>query len=262
MEFGLIIVGDEILSGKRRDKHFAKVLELMTARGLRLARVAYVGDDHRRLVETLRTSFACGDTVFCCGGIGATPDDRTRQAAAEALGVSLRLHPEAARLIAERAAEIATSEGRGSGDMSAPENRQRLRMGEFPVGSEIVPNPYNRIPGFSIRGHFFVPGFPVMAWPMIEQVLDTRFAHLHHREQRSERSLLLFGVPEAEATPLMEAIEAEFPGVRVFSLPSVGGDGVRRHIELGVKGPLSRLDDAWTRLEAGARALGGEVRLL
>lgn len=255
MNFGLIIIGDEILSGKRQDKHFPKVLQLLADRGLGLAWVRYVGDDRPRLVETLRQSFASGDTVFSCGGIGATPDDHTRQAAAAALGVPLTLHPEAARLIAERTAEMAR-EGRGSADMTLPENRQRLKMGEFPDGSAIIPNPFNRIPGFEIANHFFVPGFPVMAWPMIESVLDGRFAHLHHREPRGERSLLLYGVAEATATPLMEAVESEFPGIRVFSLPSAGQDGRARHIELGVKGPVALLDAAWARLEAGARALG------
>lgn len=258
MHFGLVIIGDEILSGKRADKHFAKVTELLSARGLRLAWARYLGDERERIASALAQSFASGDAVLCCGGIGATPDDHTRQAAAQALGVELRLHPEAAALITERCAEMAR-EGRGSADMSTPENRQRLKMGEFPEGSEIIPNPFNRIPGFSIRNHFFFPGFPVMAWPMIESVLDGRFAHLHHRDVRGERSLLLFEVPESAATPLMEAVEAEFPGVKVFSLPSVGEGGARRHIELGVKGPLPMLEAAWSRLESGARALGGHV---
>jgi len=259
MHFGLIIIGDEILSGKRQDKHFARVLEMLGGRGLQLSWAHYLGDDRERLTTELARSFASGDAVFCCGGIGATPDDHTRQAAAAALGVALELHPEAARLIAERTAEMAR-EGRGSADMSLPENRQRLRMGEFPIGAEIVPNPFNRIPGFAIRNHFFVPGFPVMAWPMIEAVLDTRFAHLFHRERRAERSFLVYELAESTATPLMEEIERSFPGVRVFSLPSMGEDGVRRHIELGVKGPASIVDEACARLEAGARGLGGEIR--
>lgn len=260
MNFGLVIIGDEILSGKRRDGHFPKVLELLSARGLQLAWVRYLGDDRARIAAALRESFAGPEPVFCCGGIGATPDDHTRQAAAMALDLPLALHPEAGRLITERIAEMAR-EGSGSADMSLAENRQRLKMGEFPAGSEILPNPYNRIPGFTIRSHYFVPGFPVMAWPMIEAVLDTRYAHLHHREPRGERSLLLFGVPESAATPLMEAVEAAHPGIKVFSLPSVGGNGLGRHIELGVKGPLDRLDAAWAQLEAGARNLGGEIRL-
>jgi molybdopterin-biosynthesis enzyme MoeA-like protein len=260
MGFGLIIIGDEILSGKRRDAHFPKVVELLSARGLQLSWARYLGDERDRIAAALRESFVgTDDGVFCCGGIGATPDDHTRQAAAAALGVPLELHPEAARLIGERIADMAR-EGGAPPDMDAPENRQRLKMGEFPAGSAIVPNPYNRIPGFSVGKHFFVPGFPVMAWPMIEAVLDGHFAHLHHREPRAERSLLLFGVPESAATPLMEAVEAEHPGVKVFSLPSVGGNGVGRHIELGVKGPAALLDAAWARLEAGVGLLGGEVR--
>lgn len=259
MDFGLIIIGDEILSGKRSDRHLPKVIELLAARGLQLAWARCLPDDPRRIAAALRETFASGDAVFCCGGIGATPDDVTRQAAALALDVPLELHPEGAALITERVARMA-AEGSGSADMRLPENRQRLKMAEFPLGSEILPNPFNGIPGFIVRNHFFTPGFPVMAWPMIEWALDHRFAHLHHREARGERSFLLFGVAESVATPLMEAVEAEFPGIRVFSLPTVGTPGVGRHIELGVKGPWESLDAAFERLEAGARALGGELR--
>ena len=258
MNFGLIIIGDEILSGKRQDKHFRKVVELLDARGLQLSWAKYVGDDRARLIETLRASFARDDVVFSCGGIGATPDDHTRQAAGAALGVPLALHPQAAVLITQRTVEMAR-EGKISSDMTTPDNLRRLKMGEFPQGSAIIENPYNRIPGFALRNHFFVPGFPVMAWPMIEQVLDERFAHLHHREPRAERSLLLYETPESAVTPLMEAVEAAFPGIKAFSLPSVGEGGGRRHIELGVKGPVAALDAAWQHLRAGALALGGEV---
>lgn len=259
MRFGLIIVGDEILSGKRQDKHFARVVELLRGRGLALSWAHYLGDDRDAIAAFLRRSFAGGDAVFCCGGIGATPDDHTRQAAAEALGVELVLHPEAAERIAQRTAEMAAESG-GSADMTLPENRLRLRMGEFPAGASIIPNPFNRIPGFAIRDHFFVPGFPVMAWPMIETVLDERFSAHFHSDARGERSFLAFGLPESTVTPLMEAIERDHPGVRVFSLPSVGEDGVRRHIELGVRGTAPRVDEAFAVLREGVRALGGEIQ--
>ena len=89
--FGIIIIGDEILSGKRADKHLPKVIELLGARGLQLAFANYVGDDPARITATLARAFAgareSGDVVFSCGGIGATPDDHTRQCAAKALGV-------------------------------------------------------------------------------------------------------------------------------------------------------------------------------
>ena len=259
MHIGLVIIGDEILSGKRQDKHFTRVVELLGQRGLQLTWARYLGDDRDRLAAALRDSFASGDLVLSCGGIGATPDDHTRQAAAAALGVPLVLHPEAARLITERTAEMARDTPGASADMDRPENRQRLKMGEFPEGAAIVPNPFNRIPGFSMRGHWFMPGFPVMAWPMIEWVLDTHYRHLFHQEARAERSMLVYSMAESTATPLMEAIEQEYPGLKVYSLPSVGEGGQRRHIELGVKGAPERLDAAFERLRAGVLARGGRL---
>ena len=232
--FGAIIIGDELLSGRREDKHLGKVLELLKARGLRLASVRYVGDERPRLVQALRESFASGDIVFSFGGIGATPDDHTRQAAAEALGLPLALHPEAEAEIRAR-----------FGDEITP---QRLQMGVYPVGSEIIPNPYNRIPGFSIANHYFVPGFPVMAWPMVEWVLDQRLAHLHHKVDYIERSVIAWEALEGKLIDLMEAITADFPDVTLFSLPSVGGDGVPRHIELGMKGPAASVEAAMARI--------------
>ena len=256
MNIGLIIIGDEILSGKRQDKHFAKVVELLGARGLQLAWARYLGDDRERLIATLRDSFAGDDVVLSCGGIGATPDDHTRQAAAAALGVPLALHPEAARLIAERTAEMAR-DGKAPADMTLPENRQRLKMGEFPQGASIIPNSYNKIPGFKLHRHWFMPGFPVMAWPMIEWVLDTHYSDAFHREARGDRSALVYEIAESTLTPLMESVEREFPAIKVYSLPSVGEGGQRRHIELGAKGDEAQVEAAFERLRAGALALGG-----
>ena len=256
--FGLIIVGDEILSGKRQDKHFAKVVELLGERGLELSWARYLGDDRERLVATLRDTLASEDVVFSCGGIGATPDDHTRQAAAAALGVPLELHPQARRLITERTMEMA-AQGKAAVDMDAPENLQRLKMGEFPQGARIVPNPFNRIPGFNGGSHWFVPGFPVMAWPMIEQVLDGHYRALFHREARGDRSMMVYELAESTLTPLMEAVEREFGGIKVYSLPSVGEGGVRRHIELGAKGAAAQVEPAFERLRAGVLALGGTI---
>lgn len=257
--FGLIIVGDEILSGKRQDKHLSQVITLLGERGLSLSWARYLGDDRAAQAECLRQTLASGDVVFSCGGIGATPDDHTRQAAALALGVSLELHPEAARLITERTAEMAREGKANSADMSTPENRQRLRMGEFPAGAAIIPNPYNRIPGFQCGSHWFVPGFPVMAWPMIAWVLDTHFAEHFHRVALADRSARVLELAESTLTPLMEEVERTWPEIKVYSLPSVGEGGVRRHIELGAKGQPDQVDAAFERLMQGVKALGGMI---
>lgn len=254
MNFGLIIVGDEILSGKRQDKHLAKVIELLSARGLSLAWARYVGDDRERMTATLRDAFASGDVVFSCGGIGATPDDHTRQAAAAALGVPLVLHPEAKALIQERMRDVAAEQGTPY-EPDRSDNVHRLNMGVFPEGAAIIPNPYNKIPGFSVGEVHFVPGFPVMAHPMIESLLDGRYAALHGSHRQVEQSVIVFGGMEATLTPLMEAVEQEHPGIKVFSLPSVDHPQYGRHIELGVKGAAALVPAAYARLLSALRAM-------
>ena len=258
MNFGLIIVGDEILSGKRADKHLPKVIELLGARGLALRWARYVGDDPAAITADLRDAVASGDAVFSCGGIGATPDDHTRQCAAAALGVPLALHPVARELIVERIRDTAREQGIAF-EPDRPDNLHRLNMAVFPEGAEIIPNPYNKIAGFSIKNLHFVPGFPVMAWPMIEWVLDQRYAEWRGAGAQREKSVIVFGAMESTLTPLMEQVEAEFAGLKVFSLPSVDHPEWGRHIELGVKGRDERLDAAYGVLLEGLRALHAEL---
>jgi molybdopterin-biosynthesis enzyme MoeA-like protein len=254
MNIGLIIVGDEILSGKREDKHLPKVISLLAARGLSLSWARYVGDERERITAALRDAFFGGDLVFSTGGIGATPDDHTRQAAAAALGRELELHGEAKELILERMRDVAREQGVPY-EPERADNQHRLNMGMFPRGATIIPNPYNKIAGFSVEHVHFVPGFPVMAWPMIEWVLDQRYAHLHGGGRSHERSIIVFGAMEATLTPLMEDIEARFAGFKVFSLPSVDHPQWGRHIELGVKG-RSDPTPAFEALRSGLAALG------
>ena len=258
MNFGLVIIGDEILSGKRADKHLPKVIELLAARGLALSWVRYVGDEPARITADLAHAFACGDAVFSCGGIGATPDDHTRQCAAAALGVPLALHPEARDRIIERMRETAAEQGIAF-EPERHDNVHRLNMGVFPEGAQIIPNPYNKIAGFSVRDVHFVPGFPVMAWPMIEWVLDQRYPHLQGKSPQREQSVIVFGAMEAALTPLMERIEAQFDGVKVFSLPSVDHPQWGRHIELGVKGRGDSLEPAYRMLLAGLAEHGARI---
>ena len=258
MQFGLVIIGDEILSGRREDKHLAKAIELLGARGIAIAYANYVGDAPERITATLKRAFASGDTVFSFGGIGATPDDHTRQCAAAALGCALELHPEAEALIRERMQDMAREQGL----VYAPDradNVHRLNMGVFPQGARIIPNPYNKIPGFSCQGAgqgqvHFVPGFPVMAWPMVEWVLDTQYRAYFSQGQWQEQSVIVFGAMEASLTPLMEQIETAHP-VKIFSLPSVDHPQYGRHIELGVKGSPQAVPAAFAALMESLTAM-------
>lgn len=245
MAIGLYIIGDEILSGRRQDGHFAKVRELLAERGLQLSWVSYLGDERPRLIDAFRRSMATTDIVFSCGGIGVTPDDHTRQSAAAALGVDCVLHP---------AAEV---EIRARFGAEVTENR--LRLGEFPAGCDIIPNPFNRIPGFSCGDHHFVPGFPEMAWPMMQWVLDTKYRHLHHTRNWTEASFFVFDAHESRLLDLMQAIERDY-GVTVFSLPSFGNaKRARPHIELGAKGDPDKVAPALAAMRVEVIQRGLEV---
>jgi molybdopterin-biosynthesis enzyme MoeA-like protein len=259
LTIGIFILGDEILSGKREDRHFAKVREILSSRGLGLSWVQYLGDDRERCVLAFKQSLASGDLVFSFGGIGSTPDDHTRQAVAQALNRPLVLHPEAEPLIRQRSKE-----------MGQPCTPERLRMGEFPAGAEIIANPYNRIPGFSVHRHYFLPGFPVMAWPMMESVLDQYYSAYFSETCEIDQSLLVVGIFEATVTPLLERLDKAYPDLRIYSLPAApipGDSGPRRLLELGVKARLvggngqgeERLASAYEELKQGVIALGGSV---
>lgn len=242
MRIGLVIVGDEILSGRRVDKHLPKVVEMLTKRGLVLNWVRILGDEPDLLVAAFRDSFAGNDIVFSTGGIGGTPDDLTRQAAAEALGVAIERHPEGVEIMQQ---------------YSISRNRElkpeHFRMIEFPAGARLIPNPVNTIPGFSVGQHHFVPGFPEMAWPMIEWVLDNEYGHLSNA-QYTEEALLVFNTYESALIPVMEKVLAQWPAVKIFSLPIMSADNPR--IELGVKGNQAEVKESMALLKCELDTIG------
>ncbi len=247
MDIGLLIIGDEILSGKRRDGHFAHTVEMLAARGLELAWCRIVGDVPARIVQTLKETWATGDLVFSCGGIGATPDDHTRRCAALAVGVPLVRHPQA---VAEIEARFGVAEDEVA--------RRRLLMAELPEGSTLIPNPVNRVPGFSLGHHHFLPGFPQMAWPMMEWVLDHHYPALRGQAPEIETLFTVLDVSESLLLDLMNTFVARYPDLRFSSLPHLGAQGERR-IEFGVKGSRPRVAEAVAWLKEGVTARGYRV---
>ena len=140
----------------------------------------------------------------------------------------------------------------------------RLLLGTFPRGVDIVPNPFNRIPGFSVKHHFFLPGFPQMAHPMVEWALETYYKQFFNRHPTVDKAFLLTGpmAYESALLDLMERIVAEYPALRLFSLPCVGDDGQRRHLELGVEGEATLVNHAMEeiRQEVEKRGIGWRWR--
>lgn len=236
--FGITIIGDEILSGKRQDAHLSFVVQALKARGLQLAWANYLGDIPEQITATLKASMARGDVVFSFGGIGATPDDFTRQCAADAVGVPIVRHPLA---LAEIEAQY--------GDTAYP---KRVLMADFPQGANIVPNPVNRVAGFSINEHYFLPGFPQMAHPMMEWVLDTHYASLFHQQDYIEASILVTEAGESRLIDLMQSIVKRYPDLKLFSLPKLDQ---QRSTELGVKGSALMVQTAMAEIKQGVSAL-------
>lgn len=243
MNVNLFVIGDELLSGKRPDKHLPKVIGLLAARGMELQAAEFLPDDRDRIAASIARVRERGEVLLSCGGIGATPDDVTRQAAARAFGVPIERHAEGLQLLL---AEY--------GERTHP---NRALMVDFPAGASLIPNPVNRVPGFYLERCHFVPGFPEMAWPMLEWVLDQRLAHLHRAEPDAEYRLRVMGrYGEGDLLALMEATLARHAGVKLSSLPTRGTPEAPGHIEFGLKGPPALAAAAFRWFRAELEALG------
>jgi len=240
LRIGLLIIGDEILSGKRQDRHFPKAIEIARSRGLSVSWSMYLPDEPQTIIDVLVSTMARDDVVFSFGGIGATPDDHTRQCAAHAAGVDLALHPDAKREI--------------EAQFGAEAYPRRIEMGVFPVGSRIIPNAYNRIPGFSMGRHHFLPGFPSMAWAMMEWVFDEEYLDRQHQAVRVDIAIVVKEAGESQLIDLMNESLRRFPGCKVFSLPTLTAEG--RRIELGVSGEAVLAEEALAFLKQGVSILG------
>ncbi|HEY5763206.1 MAG TPA: competence/damage-inducible protein A, partial [Rhodocyclaceae bacterium] len=143
---------------------------------------------------------------------------------------------------------------RFAGDVST----EHLQLVTFPAGAVMIPNPFNRIAGFSLGDQHFVPGFPQMAWPMIEWVLETRYAGWFNLSPRVERAIWAHGpnAYESYLLELMERVVRDYPDLRLFSLPSMGEGGQRRHLEIGVEGAPARVEAAMAAIIAGVERRG------
>lgn len=245
MQFGIILIGDELLSGKRQDKHLEFVIQALKERGLELTWVRIVGDEPEMLIQTFRETFATKAAVFSFGGIGGTPDDITRQCVAKALKLKIERHPEAMKIMEEK-----------FGEGLFP---NRVRMAELPTGADLIPNPINQVPGFSLRQHYFVPGFPNMSHPMVEWVLDTCYKNEFKSEHDIETRLQILDTPESKLIQIMETVLEENPQIKLSSLPNTQN---RKEVELGLRGATENVGKSVEMLMALLQDKKIEYRLI
>jgi len=155
----VLVIGDEILSGRTKDKNIGYIADYLTAIGIDLKEVRVVADEAAAIVDALNTLRAEYTYVFTTGGIGPTHDDITADGVAEAFGVALEFHPEAIAILKERLAKT-------GGEL----NEARLRMARIPKGAALVANKVSGAPGFWIGNVITMAGIPAVMQGMLDEV--------------------------------------------------------------------------------------------
>jgi molybdenum cofactor synthesis domain-containing protein len=155
----LLVIGDEILSGRTKDKNIGYIAEYLTGIGIDLREVRVVADDEVAIVAALNALRKAHDYVFTTGGIGPTHDDITADSVAKAFGVSIDYHPEAVELLRARFAERGTEM-----------NEARMRMARIPDGAELVKNKISTAPGFWLENVIVMAGVPSIMQAMLDEV--------------------------------------------------------------------------------------------
>ena len=199
----LVVIGDEILSGRTQDKNVAQVATWLNDHGIRLAEVRVVPDDSARIGEAVNALRSRHDYLFTTGGIGPTHDDITVDAVASAFGVGVTVHPGARRILEDYYRD------RAGGLTEA-----RLRMARVPEAAELIENPMSGAPGIRIGNIYILAGVPGIAAAMLEALTGTL---------QGGRPLVSVTVgaraPESDVADLLRATEEAHPGVAIGSYP-------------------------------------------
>ena len=238
---GLVVIGDEILSGRTQDRNVGQIAAWLNLQGIRLAEVRIVPDVEARIVEAVNALRAANDYLFTTGGIGPTHDDITVDAIAAALGVGVVEHPKA------RAALEAYYESRGG------LTEARLRMARVPEGAELIENPMSGAPGIRCGNIFILAGVPHIATLMLEALSGK----LEGGKPLLSRTIGCW-TAESEVAEILQATERAHEGCQIGSYPffregRVGADFVVRSTD------QARLEacvaDLMERLQAAGRTV-------
>ena len=210
----MLVIGDEILSGRTRDSNMYHLAGQLTERGIVLAEVRVVADDQAAIVVAVNDLRAACDHVFTSGGIGPTHDDITADCIAKAAGVGIDHDPRAVAMLRERFPNPA--------DL----NEARLRMARIPLGAELIDNPISRAPGFMLGNIIVMAGVPSIMQAMFENVLP----RLKTGTKLQALSLDSGGRPEGAYASGLGAVQKAFEGVIIGSYPSFDGKRFQNQI--------------------------------
>ena len=217
----LLVIGDEILSGRTKDKNIGHVAEVLTASGIDLGEVRVVPDIEAEIVAAVNGLRARYDYLFTTGGIGPTHDDITADAVAKAFGVPIDVDPRAVAILKAHYPEGQLTEG-------------RLRMARIPEGADLVENPVSAAPGFKLANVIVMAGVPAIMQRMLDSVLPTLSSGARMiAEQVSPGP----GIGESMIAAPLGVIAKEHPAVSIGSYPSFGPAGFQTHLIIRGKDP-------------------------
>jgi molybdenum cofactor synthesis domain-containing protein len=216
----ILVIGDEILSGRTKDKNIGYIAEYLTGIGIDLREVRVVPDVEEEIVAAVNALRARYTYLFTTGGIGPTHDDITADCIAKALGVPIGLDPRAVALLRERYSEEELNEA-------------RLRMARIPEGADLIENPISRAPGFRIGNVFVMAGVPSIMQVMLDNVAPT----LDTGARMIVETIEAEGLPEGIYAAGLAAIAKAHEGVSIGSYPSFSSAGFRNQIVVRSKDP-------------------------
>ena len=238
---GILVIGDEILSGRTKDKNIGFIAEYLTNLGIDLREVRVVADDEADIIAALNALRARYTYVFTTGGIGPTHDDITADSIAKAFGVGIGIHPEARRRLEAHYAQ-----------QQSEFNEARQRMARIPDGATLIDNPISRAPGFRIRNVFVMAGIPVVMRAMFESIRH----ELVGGARLLSRTVSAF-LPEGKFAAGLGQLQHRHPELDFGSYPFYRGG--RAGASIVVRGTdAARLAEAADAVKALVRSLGGE----
>ena len=242
---GLLVIGDEILSGRTQDRNIAQLATWLNIQGIRLAEVRVVPDVMEKIAEAVNALRSANDYLFTTGGIGPTHDDITVDSIAHALGVPVVVHPRAKKVLEDY---YATRGGI---------TEARLRMARVPEGAELIENRMSGAPGIRVQNIFILAGVPHIATIMLEALSG----QLEGGKPVLSRTIGCW-VGESEVAEILRAVEKDFAACQIGSYPffrqgKVGANFVVRATDAGDLDAC--LTELVRRLEADGREVVGEV---
>jgi molybdenum cofactor synthesis domain-containing protein len=242
----VLLIGDEILSGRTKDKNLGYIADYLTALGIDLKEARIVPDIETEIVAAVNALRARYTYLFTTGGIGPTHDDITADAVAKAFDVGIHHHPEAVRVLAEYFTSI-----------NREPNEARMRMARVPDGATLIENVVSKAPGFRIENVFVMAGVP----KIMQAMLDAVAPRLARGIPMQSRTVTVLGGEGDIAKPLGE-IQARYPAVIIGSYPFEGQGGfcsnlvLRSRDEAALAASLAEVQAMADALTAAGKARG------